>query len=299
MSPGTVHRAGRAALPASTISSGRRRRARRPRACCSSSWRCGGEAAARAWQLFHVNWLYFTGLAGGSVAFAAVQKITNAKWSGLVIRFAEASVAFLPVSLLGLRADVHAGVSRHLRPHGGAAARRCTHAQGGVALARVHVRPGCSSGCGALLARVEADPRRPHARHVRHPRRRGPPGAARCSSAGPGTTTARARRHRARRRIPARVGRSTWSLYAIVFTMVAFDGIMALQPHWFSNLLGGWYFMGSFLGAHMLLALHDPSTAPSSSASAIWSRPSSGTTSASSASASRCSGPTSCGPSSW
>ena len=50
------------------------------------------DEAARAWQLFHVNWLYFTGLAGGSVAFAAVQKITNAKWSGLVIRFAEASV---------------------------------------------------------------------------------------------------------------------------------------------------------------------------------------------------------------
>ncbi len=62
----------------------------------------GGDEAARAWQLFHVNWLYFTGLAGGSVAFAAVQKITNAKWSGLVIRFAEASVAFLPISLIGL-----------------------------------------------------------------------------------------------------------------------------------------------------------------------------------------------------
>jgi hypothetical protein len=44
-------------------------------------------------------------------------------------------------------------------------------------------------------------------------------------------------------------------LYAIVFSLVAFDGIMALQPHWFSNLLGGFYFMGSFLGAHMLLAL--------------------------------------------
>jgi len=38
-------------------------------------------------------------------------------------------------------------------------------------------------------------------------------------------------------------------------TLVAFDGIMALQPHWFSNLLGGWIFMGAFLGAHMLLAL--------------------------------------------
>jgi hypothetical protein len=58
--------------------------------------------ADRAWQLFHVNWIYFTGLAAGSVAFAAVQKITNAKWSGLIIRFAEAPVAFMPVSLVGL-----------------------------------------------------------------------------------------------------------------------------------------------------------------------------------------------------
>jgi hypothetical protein len=44
-------------------------------------------------------------------------------------------------------------------------------------------------------------------------------------------------------------------IYSIVMTMVAFDGIMALQPHWFSNLFGAWYFMGSYLGAHMLLAL--------------------------------------------
>jgi hypothetical protein len=44
-------------------------------------------------------------------------------------------------------------------------------------------------------------------------------------------------------------------LYAIVFSLVAFDGIMALQPHWFSNLLGGFVFMGAFLSAHMLLAL--------------------------------------------
>ena len=33
-------------------------------------------------------------------------------------------------------------------------------------------------------------------------------------------------------------------IYAIVLTLVAFDGIMALQPHWFSNLLGGFFFMG-------------------------------------------------------
>jgi hypothetical protein len=44
-------------------------------------------------------------------------------------------------------------------------------------------------------------------------------------------------------------------LYAIGFTLIAFDMIMALQPHWFSNLLGGFYFMASFLGANTLLVL--------------------------------------------
>src|SRR5690606_20590611 len=44
-------------------------------------------------------------------------------------------------------------------------------------------------------------------------------------------------------------------LYSLVMSVIAFDMIMALQPHWFSNLLGGFYFMGAFLGGLMLLAL--------------------------------------------
>jgi hypothetical protein len=52
-----------------------------------------------------------------------------------------------------------------------------------------------------------------------------------------------------------RLGATYIVLYALGFTAVAFDGMMALQPHWFSNLFGGWYFMGSFLSGYMLLAL--------------------------------------------
>ena len=169
-----------------------------------------GEHAERAWQLFHVNWLYFTGLAGGSVAFAAVQKITNAKWSGLVIRFAEASVAFLPLSLIGLVALYLVGwklVRADLVPD--------MHATRGVA----------GPGRRSLFDRWT--------RHYD-----GTPAAA---------SAQEARIHR--------LAPTYAVLYAIVFSLVAFDGIMALQPHWFSNLLGGFYFMGSFLGAHMLLAL--------------------------------------------
>ncbi len=60
-----------------------------------------GEGSERAWQLFHVNWLVFTGLTGGSLALAAVHKVVNARWSGMLIRFAEAVVGFAPFSLLG------------------------------------------------------------------------------------------------------------------------------------------------------------------------------------------------------
>ena len=62
----------------------------------------GGDQADLAWQMFHVNWLFFTGLAIGSGALVASHKIAKAKWSGLIIRFAEAALAFLPLSLIGL-----------------------------------------------------------------------------------------------------------------------------------------------------------------------------------------------------
>jgi hypothetical protein len=66
------------------------------------------------------------------------------------------------------------------------------------------------------------------------------------------TTTAVAAAHESRIH---RLAPTYAVMYAYVFTVLAFDAIMALQPHWFSNLLGGFIFMGSFLGAHMLLAL--------------------------------------------
>src|SRR6185436_9950067 len=48
------------------------------------------------------NWLFFTSLSAGGVAFVAVQRITTARWSRAVIRFMEAYVAFLPVAFVFL-----------------------------------------------------------------------------------------------------------------------------------------------------------------------------------------------------
>jgi len=74
----------------------------------------------RAWHLFHVNWLYFTGLSAGSIAFVAVLKITNAKWAGMMTRFAGASSAFLAVSFVGLLLIFTAGYRSIYGPMNGA-----------------------------------------------------------------------------------------------------------------------------------------------------------------------------------
>jgi hypothetical protein len=53
---------------------------------------------ARAWQSYHVSWLFFTIISSAGVMLAAVQRITTARWSRSVIRFTEGYVAFLPIA---------------------------------------------------------------------------------------------------------------------------------------------------------------------------------------------------------
>ena len=54
----------------------------------------------RAWHALHFNWLFFTSVSTAGVVFAAVQRITTARWSRTVVRFAEGYVAFLPVAFI-------------------------------------------------------------------------------------------------------------------------------------------------------------------------------------------------------
>ena len=62
-------------------------------------WVLGAGGAPRAWQAWHVNFMFWTGLAQALVVFAATQKLAKGHWSGLVIRLAEAAAAFLWVSM--------------------------------------------------------------------------------------------------------------------------------------------------------------------------------------------------------
>jgi len=204
--------------------------------------------AARAWHLFHVNWLFFTGLAGGSVALAAVHRTVYAKWSGVIVRFAEAASAFLPFSIIGLILIFTAGYDHIYGPmehqlHGLAHGKALWLSYGWMfprllisllALTFMAYKFVWNNMKGDFADAAQVATGERKARYERW-------------SAGYDEASTTHRLHY--------IAPGYLVVYALAFTFVAFDGIMALQPHWFSNLLGGFYFMGSFLGAHTLLAL--------------------------------------------
>jgi hypothetical protein len=208
-----------------------------------------GPDADRAWHLFHVNWIFFTGLAGGSVAFAAVQKITKGQWSGLMIRFAEACSAFLPVSFIGFLVIFSVGYSHIFPAMEGLPHGKALWLSHGWMFWRVFLALGLLYWLGFRLIKADMVPDLYELQGLVTGRR------ARLWASMlrgyDGSPEAVARNdERIYRLAPAYV-----VTYAMVFTVIAFDCIMALQPHWYSNLLGGFFFMGSFLGAHTLLAL--------------------------------------------
>jgi len=212
-----------------------------------------GENSERAWHLFHVNWIYFTGIAGGSIAITAVHKVVNAKWSGFVLRFAQAWLYFLPVSFVGLIIDqtlgyqaIYGHMIEQLPALPAGKAWWLSHP---VMFTRLAVSLALLYGLAWKLIRNDLKPDMAEAaKFVTGDKQ------AKYKAAGAGWDNSVAQQEAVW--IEARKWGALYVVvYALAFTMVAFDGIMALQPHWFSNLLGGWYFMGSFLGGHMCLAI--------------------------------------------
>jgi hypothetical protein len=70
---------------------------------------------SRAWQALHINWLFFTSVSSAAVMVVAVQRITTARWSRVIIRFLEGYVAFLPVAFLLLLLIIFVG-REHIFP---------------------------------------------------------------------------------------------------------------------------------------------------------------------------------------
>ena len=194
-----------------------------------------GANPLRAWQAYLINLVFWTGLAAGAVLFSAIQSITHAFWGRPLKRLAEAPGTFLMIAPL-LFLVLYAGRG-HLFPW-------IAHPVPGKEIWLNVPFLFLRDGIGLLLLGAAAF------NLIRlSVRRETDPAATPLSLA---TDTG------GREEGVVMVFANIYAiLCAVVLSLIAFDLIMSLSPHWYSTLFGAYYFIGSFymaLAALMLLA---------------------------------------------
>ncbi len=187
--------------------------------------------AARVWQAYHFNFIFWLGLAQAGVVVAATQKLAKGRWSGLVIRLAEASVAFLPIAVVLFfvsffgRSYIYPWIAEPRADLGWWLKPTWFYLRDGAVL--------------ALLAWLS----------WRFVRRDLAPDVAELAGGQAVESTEAERGLLARDAALVAVG------FAFGLSLIAFDTVMSLAHKWVSNLYGAFYFMGSFLTALMWLAV--------------------------------------------
>jgi Polysulphide reductase, NrfD len=183
-----------------------------------------GPQSLRAWQAYLVNYVFWTGLSFGAVLFVAVLNMTDARWGRSLKRLAEGLGAFLPASFLLFwflyfgREEIFPWV-HDLNPE------KAGWLNTGFLFAR--------NGAGLLLltllsmALISYSVKADREFIIR---------------AGGNAAPEGGKLWRAQRVLSPIIG----ILYAFVLSLLAFDLIMSLDPHWYSTLFGAYYFMSSF-----------------------------------------------------
>jgi hypothetical protein len=215
----------------------------------------GGEPV-RAWQAFMVNFLLWSAVAQGAVLFSAVTRVTKARWSGPLHGLSEAFAGFFPLSLalflLLLAGRTHVFPWLHQELHGKEAWLNLPFlfARDGIGLVLLYACGWAVVRCDLQLRLVGGPPATGLRRLVAGPVPATPEAAARV----------RARRVR-------------WSglycfLFALVLSLIGFDLVMAMDPHWWSTLFGAYHFVKAFYaglaGLIVLAALVHRSRGPAS-----------------------------------
>ena len=203
--------------------------------------------ALRAWQTLLVNFLFFGGLAQAGIVLSALFQTTSASWARSLKRAAEATVAFLPVSFL-LLLVLFLGIPTWA-PWVDHPSSRDTWLNvpffvvreatafltlGIISLAYVYhsLRPdiGMLHESGQRQASGFASRLIKDWRGIRHEQTRG-------------------------QRFQSMLAPTVLIAYGWIFSLIAFDFVMALDRHWYSSLAGGYFFTGNILSGVAFLTL--------------------------------------------
>jgi len=208
----------------------------------------GFAGGAAGWVSLLVATSLVIGLAAAGVVFSAIFQLTGARWGRPYRRLAEAGVVLMPIGLVGIVVLLLGGQAylpwahAHHLPGGkeiwltrgfwDARILLSLAASWGLCLAFVYYslrRDFCvaqvsarfGGWLGRLVSRGISDPERERARCD-----------ARMSLLAPMLVT-----------------------FALMFTVLAVDLVMSLEPDWFSTLFGGWFFIGHVFSGLAILGI--------------------------------------------
>jgi hypothetical protein len=195
----------------------------------------------RAWGSYAINTIYWLGIAQGAVVLACTIRLANGRWAGPIMRIAESMWAFLPYGMVLMLVLLLGGIwfylpwIHHVEPRQAAFLNwpflwlRTLLGLGGLWwLSRDLVRTSLRTDAHLLKNHVPPELK---------------PDYDKLSDGWRGDQAEEEyQRHRLSMRAP-----QICLAYAAVYTMLAWDFVMALTPEWVSTLFGWWFFMGAFL----------------------------------------------------
>jgi Ni/Fe-hydrogenase subunit HybB-like protein len=198
-----------------------------------------GSQSDRAWQAFLINYLFWSGLAFGSILISAALVMTKARWGRPIKRLAEAPVAFLPLSFflfwilfLG-RNKIFPWIHKPLPEKAAWLNTGFLFARDGIALLLL---TGIAMALVYFSVRGERTLQAQGVESWKDYRGQGENNLHKQSLLAP----------------------LFGILFALGFSLIGFDLVMSLSPHWVSTLFGLYFFIGAFysaLAALMFLAL--------------------------------------------
>jgi len=200
---------------------------------------------AQAWQTYLINFLLWSAIAQGAVLFSAVMHMTNARWSGPLASLSEAFTAFCPISfvlfLILFLGKNHIFPWIHEDLHG---------KEVWLNIPFLFTRDAAGLlilyglGIGYLYHALQL--RIVHDQPYSKIRQR--------------IVNARKSNPLAPEEIKRRM--TVWAglyilAFALVLSLIGFDLVMSMDPHWISTLFGAYHFVKAFyvgLGALIILA---------------------------------------------
>ncbi len=208
----------------------------------------GGSHPERAWQAYHINFLLWSAIAQGGMLFSMIMHMTRAKWSGPLSNLSESFAAFFPLSFLlflilflgreylfpWLHQDLHGKEVWLNIPF--------LFTRDLIGLAILYGLGFAYLYNALQLKAVGSGARGGALRGI----------VGRCS--GKGETDAGQQRCKWRMTL---FGGFYIFAFAVVLSLISYDLVMSMDPHWISTLFGAYSFVKAFylgLGGLLILA---------------------------------------------